>query len=133
MLVIVVVWSALRSTEEALLWGLLGGACVDLFSAAPFGTATLTYGVVAVLATAVGEYLRRIHGVLVLILPALFTIVTYLLMSFVLEAQGWPVDLPSTVALIILPGCLLNTLVGPFAYAFVRLGSAWLQPRFRIG
>jgi rod shape-determining protein MreD len=132
-LVLVVIWSALRSSEEALLWGLLGGAFVDLFSIAPFGVATLTLGVTALLASALGEQLRRTNGFLVLLLPPLFTIIANLLMLFVFQSTGWPIDLPSSVALVILPGTLLNTLAGPFAYLFLRAAAGWLQPRMRIG
>jgi cell shape-determining protein MreD len=132
-LVLVVLWGALNSTGEAVLWGLLGGAFVDLFSAAPFGTATLTFGTVAFFSSIFGEYLRRISGVLVLMLPALATVVAYGLMLAVLQAVSWPIDLPTTVALVIIPAIAVNTLVGPFAYAYVRLGGGWLNVRPRLG
>jgi rod shape-determining protein MreD len=132
-LVLVVVWSALRSSEEALVWGLLGGALVDLFSVAPFGVGTLTLGVTAVLASALGGLLRRTNSLLVLLLPPLLTVIANLLMLFVLQSTGWPIDLPASVALVILPGALLNTLAGPFVYLFLRAATSWLQPRLRIG
>lgn len=132
-LVLVIIWSALNSTGEAVLWGMLGGACVDLFSAAPFGTGMLTLGVVSFFASILGGYLRRINGALVLVLPTLLTVVADVLMIGVLRALNWPVDLPSTVALVILPAIVVNTIAGPFVYVYARLAGSWLSARPRLG
>ena len=130
---LVVVWSALNPIPEGVVWGLLGGASVDLFSASPFGTATLTFGVVAFASGLLGEHLRHINGALVLILPALATVAADVLMLLVLRSLGWSIDLPSTVALVILPAIVANTVVGPLAYIYARLGGSWLNARPRLG
>ncbi len=128
-LLLVVLWASLRELDEALLWGLLGGAFCDLLSAAPFGVGVLTMGVVAVLAGIAGAALRRTHALLLLALAPLATIAFDLLLGIVLESQGWPIDWPGTVALVVLPGSLVNTLATPFVYWFLRAADGWFQPR----
>jgi len=132
-MLLVVIWASLRELDEAVLWGLMGGAFVDLLSAAPFGTEVLTLGILAVLAGAVGPALRRYHALLLLALVPLATIAFYLLLAFVLESQAWTVDWPATVALIVLPGCLVNTLATPLVYWFLRAANSWFQPRTWLG
>jgi rod shape-determining protein MreD len=132
-LVLVVLWGALNAPGEAVLWGLLGGAFLDLFSAAPFGTAIVTLGVVAFFSAVFGEYLRRMNGALVLMLPALATVVAYGLMLAVMQTVNWPIDLPATVALVIIPAIAVNSLICPFVYVYVRMGGRWLNVRPRLG
>jgi len=132
-LLLVVLWASLRELDEAVLWGLMGGAFVDLLSAAPFGTEVLALGILGVLAGSVGPALRRYHALLLLALVPLATVAFDLLLAFVLESQGWPVDWPATVALIVLPGCLLNTLATPLVYWFLRAANGWFQPRTWLG
>ncbi len=132
-LLLVALWSSLRQLDEAVVWGLVGGACVDLFSAAPFGTGVLALGLTSVLAATVGSALRRAHGLLLLALVPLATIVFDLLLAVTLESQGWRVDWPGTVALIILPGCLVNTAAMPLVYWFLRAADGWFQPRLWLG
>lgn len=126
---LVVLWATLRELDEATLWGLLGGALVDLLSAAPFGTSVLSLGLIAVAANTFGSALRRTNGLLLLAFVPLATIVYTLLHAFVLESVEWPVDWPATVALVVLPGAGLNTLATPFAYWFLRVADGWFQPR----
>jgi len=120
-LLLVVAWAIMRELDEAVLWGLLGGAAVDLFSAAPFGTTVLAFGVVAVVVSWLNQPFRRSQLLAVLVLAPLATVVGNLLRALILQRLGWPIDYPSTVALVILPGCIVNTLAAPVVYAALRL------------
>jgi rod shape-determining protein MreD len=122
-LILVVCWAIQREIDEAVLWGLLGGAFVGLFSAEPFGTSVLALGVVAVVASWLNQLFRRSQLVALLILVPISTILYDLLRAVILQRLGWTIDLPATVALIILPGCLVNTLAAPLVYGLLRLVS----------
>ena len=128
-LLLVVLWSSVRELDEAVLWGLLGGAFVDMLSTAPFGTELLTLGILSIAANAVGPALRQLHEYLLLAVTPLATVVSCLLLGLILQSQGWPVDWPSTVGLVILPASVVNTLGAPLVYWFVRAADGWFQPR----
>lgn len=120
-LLLVVAWAIWRELDEAVLWGLLGGALVDLFSVAPFGTTVLTLGVVAVMVSWLAQLFRRSRFVAMLVLAPIATIVADLLRAVILQRLGWPIDYPSVVALVVLPGCVANALAAPIVYAALRL------------
>lgn len=132
-LLLVLLWSSLRELDEAVLWGLLGGVLVDALSVLPFGTSVLTLGLVAVASNTFGTPLRKSHSLFLLALAPLGTVAFYLLQAFVLESLGWPVDWPVTVALVILPGCLVNTVAMPLVYWFLRVADGWFQPQTWLG
>lgn len=127
-LLLVVIWGALHELDEAVLWGLLGGAMLDLFSAAPFGTNVLTLGLIGFLSGWVGSSLRRTQTIFVLGLGPLAVLVYDILLAFVMESLGWGVDWPATVALVIFPGILLNSLATPIVYWIARRASAIIYP-----
>lgn len=102
-------WAMLRDIDEGTVWGIIGGICFDLFSAGPFGAGIISLGVVGVLAAIVGEPLRRLHDSLPLIATAFLTVVYYLTLALTLTLLGWPVDLPSAVAVVMIPATMLNT------------------------
>ncbi len=120
-LLLVVGWAIMRQPDEAVLWGLLGGALVDLFSVAPYGTSVLVFGVVAVVASWANQLFRRSPLLAMLVLTPFATVVANLLRAVVLQRLGWPIDYPSTVALVVLPECVVNTLAAPVVYAALRL------------
>ncbi len=124
-LLLVAVWAITREPDEAVLWGLLGGALVDLFSVAPFGTTVLTLGVVAVAVSWLKQLLRRSPFLATLVLAPLATVVADLLRVLILQQLGWPIDYPAAVALVVLPGCVVNTLAAPVVYAALAV----LRPR----
>ena len=116
-LLMVVIWAITRELREAVVWGLLGGALLDLFSAAPFGTSVLALGVVAVVASWLNQLFRRSQILALFILVPISTVVCNLLRALVMQRLGWPIDYPATVALVVLPSCLVNTLAAPVVYA----------------
>ncbi len=120
-LLLVVGWAIMRQPDEAVLWGLLGGALVDLFSVATFGTTVLVFGVVAVVVSWANQLSRRSPFVAMLVLSPIATVVADLLRAVVLQRLGWPIDYPSVVALVVLPACVVNTLAAPLVYAALRV------------
>lgn len=123
-LLLVVTYSVVRGVEEGLLGGILGGLLVDLLSAIPFGTATVSMGLIG-LATGLGEEnLYRANLLIPLVAVFLATVVYHSIVMLSLQAVGWSVEWISTLALQTVPGALYNAFLAPVAFALVkRIGS----------
>jgi rod shape-determining protein MreD len=132
-LLLIMVWSVLRGFDEALVWGLVGGVLVDLYSAGPFGVNVLALGVVAILAAVAGTTLRQARGLVLLAYSPVGTIVYQLITLFILQNLEWRVDWPSMVALVVLPSAILNTIVAPLVYWPLRALDERLQPQTILG
>ncbi|MDQ4078491.1 MAG: rod shape-determining protein MreD [Chloroflexota bacterium] len=90
-LTLVLGWSLLRGGREGLIWGLMGGVILDLYSVAPFGTFTIAM-LVAALVTSLTEVLPIQATVLLsvglmLVVSPLFHFVAMVMM----ESLGWDV------------------------------------------
>ncbi|MGH2542351.1 MAG: rod shape-determining protein MreD [Ardenticatenaceae bacterium] len=109
-LVLVVAWSLLRGGREGLIWGLVGGILLDLYSITPFGTFTVAMLVIALVAgfaelTPFRPALLLPVG-MVLALSPLFHLVALGMM----QSLGWDVAWSSTWRL--LPAsAILNALL----------------------
>jgi rod shape-determining protein MreD len=132
-LLLVMVWSLLRDFDEAALWGLVGGACIDLYSAGPFGVNALALGITAILAATAGAVLRQSRGFVLLGYAPFGTITFQMLVLFTLQTLNWSVDWPAMVALVMLPSALLNTLLAPIVYWSLRALDERLQPQTLLG
>lgn len=91
LLVLVLTWGMRRGGREALVWGLVGGLLLDLFSVLPFGTFTvamLTVGLLASLAEGLPFDSPRLLSAAVMLLAApLFHTVALAMM----QTLGWEV------------------------------------------
>jgi rod shape-determining protein MreD len=120
-LMAVVSWSLLRGSEEGMLWALIGGITMDIFSTAPFGISTLALLIVGFLSGLGHRNVFRFQ----LLVPALAIPLATLLYQSVLlgllYTLGWRTDFMPTVAGVIFPTMLINTLGMPIVYLAVRL------------
>jgi len=126
-LLLVIAWGIRRGLEESLLWALIGGIAVDLFSAAPFGTSVVSYGCAAAVAGSLGPLLRQVSALLPLAITPLAVVIAALAAAAAMALAGWPVPWPSTVALVILPTMLVDSLAMLVVYPLVSA----LDPRPR--
>lgn len=115
-LLLVTAWSIRRGVEAGVLWALVGGIFLDLLSAQPLGVSVVALGCVAALVGGVGPAMRRINPLLPLLLTPLASVLATLAGALVLAALGWRVDWPVTVALVVLPAALLDSIAMPFVY-----------------
>lgn len=122
-LLLVVAWSIRRGIEEGFVWALIGGFAVDLLTAGPLGASIVGFGCAAVLAGSVGPSLRQISVLLPLILTPLTSVIAILVTALVMAAIGWPMPWPATVALVILPSAMLDSLVMILVYPIVSLAD----------
>lgn len=122
-LLLIVAWSIRRGVEDGLVWAFIGGVAVDLLSAGPFGASVVGYGFAAVLVGSLGPTMRQVSVLLPLVLTPLASVIATLVSAVVMAALGWPVPWPATVALVILPAAVLDSLAMLPVYPIVSLAD----------
>jgi rod shape-determining protein MreD len=120
-LMAVVSWTLLHGAAGGILWAIVGGLCLDLFSGGPFGLTVIPLILVSLLATlghgrVLGGYLMV---PLILAFPA--SLSYYLIQMLLLDALGRSVAWGTTLVHVVLPASLLNTLVILFLFPLLRL------------
>lgn len=127
-LLLVVAWSILRGPEEGIVWAILGGFLLDLFSAIPFGVSATAMAVTALLVSWVGPGLLRANSLLPLILVPVATAEFDAVSLMLLEALGWSVDWSFVLLRVILPLTILNSLAMVPVYRILYNVNSRLQP-----
>lgn len=123
---VVVSWSLLEGTRQGVVWGFIAGLIVDLFSGAPFGAATLSLMAVGALSGLGQAAVFRTHVALPLLAMFLATLVYDLLFLLVVQIAGTPVAWLDSLARIVLPSAVLNTVLMPVVYLIMRGLHTWL-------
>lgn len=122
-LLVVISWSLLRGTREGIIWGFIGGLCLDLFSGAPFGLSALALLIVSFL-SGLGEATVFRTQVILPLATAFFASLLYnFIFLFVLGVLGWPVVWLDSFIRLVLPTSVLNVLLTPLVYPAMR----WLH------
>jgi rod shape-determining protein MreD len=114
MLLVVLIWTVLRGTEEGALWGLIGGLIIDLLSGGPLPATVLALLPAVIL---VGQSLGRGIGsfvVRLMLLIFLGVLAYHLVLLIVLGWTGHPVDWGFSLLHVAGPSALLNMLLAPF-------------------
>lgn len=124
--VVVASWGLLRGTAEGSLWGFIAGLAVDLFSGAPFGSATLSLVIVGFLSGLGKTSAVQAHVALPILIAFLATIMYSLIFLLVLRISGQTVVWFDNLIRIILPSAVLNAVLTPPIYGTMR----WAHNRF---
>jgi rod shape-determining protein MreD len=119
-LLLVVAASLSGGMEAGVVWGFIGGLSLDLFSGAPLGVFTLTMVLVGALVN-VGES-NLFSTSLLLPLGAVFvaTFVYHFLTIVLLQTLGWSIGWGPAMLQVALPSAVVNTLLMPLVYFFLR-------------
>ena len=101
-------WTLLRGWGEGIIWAVVGALCVDLFSAAPFGSSLLPFVLVSLLAGL--AFGRRLGGYIVLPILLAFplSLVFYLLSVPLYHLLGRTLDMGTGFQSIAVRAALLN-------------------------
>lgn len=119
MLLIVAAWTMLQGFEESIVWAIAGGLWLDLLSAAPFGTMALALSVTAYCLGQIGTGLLRTNPLLPVAAAPVATVLFNAVVAIVLEGFGWQLNWTRLLPDVILPLCLLNTVVMIPIYGFL--------------
>jgi rod shape-determining protein MreD len=132
-LVMVLSWGLVRGSEEGMLWGLMGGLCLDLVSGSALGMHTLILVVVGYLAGLAPSSPLRSSLLLPLAAMCAATLAYDATIAVVLRVTGWQLALGSALARVAVPSMLANCLLMLIVYPVVsRLFAArgGLRPEF---
>jgi rod shape-determining protein MreD len=123
MVLVVISWSLLRGAREGIVWGFIGGLCLDLFSGAPFGLSALALLIVSFFSGLGEATIFRTHIILPLATMFFASLVYDLIFLLLLRILGWPVVWLDSLIKLVLPASLLNVLLAPLVYPAMR----WLH------
>jgi rod shape-determining protein MreD len=121
LLMAVTSWSLLRGSEEGMLWALIGGISLDLFSGAPFGIYSLALLLIGFAAGLGQRNMLRIDILAPILVIPLSTLVYLLLVMALLSVLGWEVEWGTRLRAVVLPSVLVNSLSMPLVYLPARL------------
>lgn len=125
MLLTVVSWSVLRGTREGIVWGFVGGLCLDLFSGAPFGLSALALIAIGFFSGLGETNIYRGHIALPIVAALVATLIHGLLYLFLLHIMGRAIAWFDILLGVMLPSTILNGLLIMPVYAVLR----WLHRR----
>jgi rod shape-determining protein MreD len=123
MLLVIISWSLLRGAREGVIWGFIGGLCLDLFSGAPFGLSALALLIVSFFSGLGEATVFRTHVILPLATVFFSSLIYDFIFLLVLKTLGWPVVWLDSFVRLVLPASLLNVLLIPPVYLAMR----WLH------
>lgn len=112
----VVMWALLRGWRQALPWGFVGGLVLDLFSGAPFGTASLALVLVAFCCSIGGFSAFRDNPLLPVVTVFWASVLYGLLFMFLLRTHEVPVPWISMMRQVVVPAAIVNTLLAPLTF-----------------
>jgi rod shape-determining protein MreD len=114
MLLVVLVWAAVRGIDEGLVWGFIGGLLIDLFSGGPLAATALALLAAALIAgqplgLGIGSQVVRL-----LFLSFLGIVVYHLVLLIILGWTGHTVHWGFAWLQVAGPSTLLNVALAPF-------------------
>jgi rod shape-determining protein MreD len=120
-LVAVISWTILRGPAEGLVWAIIGGIGLDLFSGGPFGVMTIALVITSLLASL--GYGRAFGGYLILPLALTFplSLVYYLSYTLFLSVLNEPIAWLPALTSVVLPASVINIVAMLFLFPPLRL------------
>ena len=127
MFLVVLTWAVVRSVDEGLVWGFIGGLIIDLRSGGPLGATALALVIVAFLAgqswgQGIGSPVLRL-----LVLALVGGLIYHLILLLALAWTGHTVSWGFSLLRVTVPSVILNMALTPFVWQ----PMTWLGRRLR--
>ena len=122
-MILVVCWILIKDVDDGVVWAIIGGLFLDLMSLAPFGTYVLALVPVVAVTSFFKALIPVYHSLLPFAVIPIASILYNLTANLVLVIFGAPGEWPATVALIVLPATLVDSVAGLLIF--------WLIGMFR--
>jgi rod shape-determining protein MreD len=110
-LIAVVAWGLTGRARETMVWGLIGGLFLDLFSGLPIGTSSLVLVLIAYLASFLEGRFWEANLLLPLVVMLIASLVYHFFGFGAIVLSGRGVDFVMALSRIILPSTFLNLLL----------------------
>jgi len=123
MLLTVLAWSLLRGPEEGLVWALLGGLVLDLFSGGPFGASALGLLAVSFISGRFTVLVGQGSFLLPMAAAAAGTLLYQALFLLAVQLTRGAVPWTASLLRITLPSMAVNALLMPLVFQLL----AWLD------
>jgi len=121
-------WSLLRGVEEGMIWGLVGGIFVDLFSGLPFGTSSAAYVAVAGFTTLTERAFTRAHLLQPVLTAIMATFIYYTIAFVIVSSADNEFFLGAAFVRTVIGVAIFNAIVNPFLYWGIHQLDARLSP-----
>ncbi|MEX2030142.1 MAG: rod shape-determining protein MreD [Anaerolineales bacterium] len=132
-LVAVLCWAMAGRGEDAMVWGLVGGLLLDLFSAVPFGSTAMILILLAYLVSLLRAGFWEANLLLPLGVVLAASIIFHGWGIGTMLVLGRAIDLPQAVARVVIPSTLLNlALAIPATQLTVYLNRALFPPEVTV-
>lgn len=119
-LVLALSWTLAGDWQTGVLWGFVGGLCLDLLSGGPLGASALAGVLMTYLVSLTEGRFWRSHVLLPLAAGALGTAGFHLVTLLILAAAGRPFNWGAALGGMLLPAVLINTLAILPVYQLMR-------------
>ena len=120
-MILVVCWILIKDVDDGVVWAILGGVFLDLMSLAPFGTYIFALIPVVALAGLFKALIPAYNFLLPFAVLPIASILYNLTANLVLVIFGTPGEWPATVALVVLPATLVDSVAGLIIYWMINL------------
>jgi rod shape-determining protein MreD len=107
-LIVVVAWSIAGRTNEAMVWGFVGGLFLDLYSGVPFGSTAIALVTVAYLVSFPEGRFWESHVVMPLGVMLVASTLFHVFGIGTLLIVGQPMDLEGALTRVLLPSTFMN-------------------------
>jgi rod shape-determining protein MreD len=127
-LLAVVDWGIIRGVEEGMLWGLMGGIFIDLYSGLPFGTSSLAFVLIAGLISLGEGTLMRTNVLLPFLTVIGATLLYYAVAIFMFASFRHVLLVDQHTLHTIFAEALYNGVLNPFAFSLLQAFDRKLHP-----
>jgi rod shape-determining protein MreD len=132
-LIAVVAWGLTGRARETMVWGLIGGLFLDLFSGLPLGASALILVLIAYLVSFLEGRFWEANLLLPLVVMLIASLVYHFFGFGVIALSGRGVDFVTAVTRIILPSTFLNLLLAlPVSQLAKSVHQRFFPPEVRI-
>jgi len=121
-------WGLIRGVEEGMLWGLIGGIFLDLYSGLPFGTSSAAFVVIAGLISLGETALMRTHVLLPLVAGAIAVMLYYGVAVVVVASVRHDVLLNPFMLRTVIGVAIYSAVINPILYVGAQMLDRRLHP-----
>ncbi len=128
-LILVICWTYLRDIREGVIWALISGLILDLFSGAPFGTFVVGLIIVSILVDVLKRKILGETKIAMISNLALGTFIFDLIFLVTIKFSKYNIDFVNFIKYLlylVIPEIIYNTILGVILFYFISKFSSWL-------